>query len=341
MNVLDILHISGFSFRRKASTGGGEYAGPCPKCGGDDRFRVWPEGKGTGGNFWCRGCGWKGDAITLLMELKGLSFPEACQELSVAKSLAQMTYRSQIPSGPEWSPYKRRNVPRRWRERATLYALECHKRMMKSQKGLTFAKNRGLKTDTLKRFKIGWNHKDRFEIRRAWGLTPGRKIWLPKGLVLPGWRDSKVMRIKTRREKAEDEWGKYIAVSGGETGPMVLDGKPGKAVIVVESEIDALLISQDACDLVSTFALGSAQIRPDDEAWSLIKQAPLVFISLDYDRAGSKEWCNWWKPKVKNALSWPTPSEKDPGEYMMKGGNLREWIQAGLLQADRLKMQLT
>lgn len=50
-----------------------EMAGPCPKCGGKDRFRVWPETK----KFWCRQCGWKGDAVDFFAwkhstDMKGL-----------------------------------------------------------------------------------------------------------------------------------------------------------------------------------------------------------------------------------------------------------------------------
>jgi len=37
-----------YQVRLKHSTGT-EYAGPCPWCGGDDRFHVWEEG-----NYWCR-----------------------------------------------------------------------------------------------------------------------------------------------------------------------------------------------------------------------------------------------------------------------------------------------
>ncbi|WP_342452329.1 primase-helicase zinc-binding domain-containing protein [Desulfovibrio desulfuricans] len=39
-----------------------EFAGPCPECGGEDRFIVWPD-KPNGGGYWCRGCGRQGDAI--------------------------------------------------------------------------------------------------------------------------------------------------------------------------------------------------------------------------------------------------------------------------------------
>jgi DNA primase len=40
--------------RRVASTNGGEWAGPCPWCGGTDRFRVWPYAARP--RYWCRQC---------------------------------------------------------------------------------------------------------------------------------------------------------------------------------------------------------------------------------------------------------------------------------------------
>ena len=41
---VDLLALAGkmTSLRRVASSGGGEWAGPCPFCGGQDRFRVQP-----------------------------------------------------------------------------------------------------------------------------------------------------------------------------------------------------------------------------------------------------------------------------------------------------------
>src|SRR5262249_25466914 len=66
--------------KRVSSSGGGEYAGPCPFCGGTDRFRCWP----TKGRAWCRQCGWKGDAIQLLRDRDGLSFFEARRQLGLS-----------------------------------------------------------------------------------------------------------------------------------------------------------------------------------------------------------------------------------------------------------------
>jgi len=65
--------------KRVASTGGGEWAGPCPKCGGTDRLRVWDKKN----QFWCRQCGAKGDSIEFLKWTKGLSYADACRELNV------------------------------------------------------------------------------------------------------------------------------------------------------------------------------------------------------------------------------------------------------------------
>src|ERR687886_594278 len=50
----DLLGLIGTNTRLKkvAMTGGGEHAGPCPFCGGRDRFRVQP----ARGRWWCRGC---------------------------------------------------------------------------------------------------------------------------------------------------------------------------------------------------------------------------------------------------------------------------------------------
>lgn len=74
MTLLDILQARlPMQVKRTANRDGGEYHSACPKCGGEDRFMFWPEA----GNFYCRQCGWRGDGITILREIDGLSFHEA------------------------------------------------------------------------------------------------------------------------------------------------------------------------------------------------------------------------------------------------------------------------
>ena len=98
MNLLDHPSLAGL--KHVSSTDGGEWCGVCPKCGGRDRFHVWPN-KGASGKFWCRGCGWSGDGIQFLRDLEGLSYPEACRRLGTAPRTGRrpMVVTSKRPEG--------------------------------------------------------------------------------------------------------------------------------------------------------------------------------------------------------------------------------------------------
>src|SRR5215472_8964678 len=57
---------------------GSERIGPCPKCGGDDRFSI----NTSKQVFNCRGCGKGGDVIELVEHLDGCDFIAACTTLA-------------------------------------------------------------------------------------------------------------------------------------------------------------------------------------------------------------------------------------------------------------------
>ena len=58
--------------KRTSSSRGGQYNGPCPWCGGTDRFRVQPH-YGRYGFFACNQCRRSGTAIDYLMLRRGCS----------------------------------------------------------------------------------------------------------------------------------------------------------------------------------------------------------------------------------------------------------------------------
>jgi DNA primase len=66
----------GITLRRQ----GKELVGPCPRCGGDDRFAV----NTAKQIFNCRGCGAKGDVIDLVRFLDGCDFLPAVEKLAGA-----------------------------------------------------------------------------------------------------------------------------------------------------------------------------------------------------------------------------------------------------------------
>jgi DNA primase len=96
-------------------------------------------------------------------------------------------------------------------------------------------------------------------------------------------------------------------------------------VVVVESELDALLIQQEAGDLVYCIALGGSTRTPDLETHKLLQNTPQIFFCPDYYKAGAKAWIRWKQifPNIKRLLN---PSEKSPGDYFQSGGNNREWL---------------
>jgi|GEM_PF-1170764 len=70
--VLDLYISDGFNAAKETAR---EFSGPCPACGGKDRFRIWPEEN----RYWCRRCGVQGDSIQYLRDFHGLSFQEALE----------------------------------------------------------------------------------------------------------------------------------------------------------------------------------------------------------------------------------------------------------------------
>ena len=139
-----------------------------------------------------------------------------------------------------------------------------------------------------------------------------------------------LIRVKIRCSNPEKN-GRYRFIPGGSTAPGFW-GCIRSSLVVVESELDAILIKQEAADLVSAIALGSAVIRPDAETFALLSSARTVLQSTDNDEAGSKEAWGWWKAHVPAAVRWPIPAGlgKDPTEAFINGFPLKEWVYSGL-----------
>jgi DNA primase len=62
----------------KLNGGAVERCGPCPRCGGDDRFSI----NTAKGVFNCRGCGGKGDVIAFVQFMDNVDFTRAVETLT-------------------------------------------------------------------------------------------------------------------------------------------------------------------------------------------------------------------------------------------------------------------
>ena len=114
------------------SKGNGEYCGPCPSCGGRDRFLLWPEHKSgaAGGRFLCRGCGAQGDAVEFLRVFQNLTYREACEALRLEPRRA-VCHAAGKGTARGWSPEPERLPAAEWMERAAHFVATCTGGLMK------------------------------------------------------------------------------------------------------------------------------------------------------------------------------------------------------------------
>ena len=345
MNIKDLVEEIGLTPKRKASTKGGEYASPCPFCqDGKDRFLIWPSqvnqnGDYQGGRYLCRVCSQFGDAITFLRKIEKLSYKEACEKLKIEPKWAKDRHflKPQDPFPIAKEPFLL------WQDKALLFVNWCHHQLIKNPKSLDLLFQRGFTLDIIKKYKLGFNPKNFFRDREEWGLPIQKKedhslkkLWLPKGLVIPTFLAEKVIKLKIRRTdwKEDDSLPKYIEVSGSKSCPSIYGNPALKALLIIESEFDAILVQQFAEDLVCCIALGGSSKPLDLQTYKQIKACPLVLFLPDFDQAGRKALEKWmkWFPHLERIF---TPLEKSAGDAYLNGIDLREWLEGCLAESFR------
>lgn len=325
MNIKELIDNDGIKLTKQSHR---EFSGECPWCGGRDRLRVFPDEDG-GGSFWCRGCNKGGDAVQYHRLRTGKKYFDACYDLGVEPKFEQRKPKTDTPE-------KAVSPPLKWKKRAAEFVeLSCQ--ILSSDIGigiLEYLNSRGIEKNTAIAAHLGFNPIDRFYSREEWGLpeeintetSKPKTVWIPSGLVIPCFSCGEPIRIRIRRTEQSDS--RYVVVSGSSKQPMRLG--TFNRVMVVESDLDAMVVSQEAGDLLSVVSLGSASLRPDAETHSYLKDASSIFLSLDYDQAGAaqtKWWAGHYGSKIKR---WPVPAGKDPGEAYQAGINIREWAEAGI-----------
>jgi DNA primase len=334
MNLLDL--INGYTTLRKvAATHGGEYAGPCPFCGGRDRFRVWPTSERPG--WWCRQCDRKGDALQFLRDREDLTFREACERLG--HPLPNMPRRRPVVTPPSLA----QPPGEPWRARAQAFVEACE-RALWSPAGAevrAYLRGRGLQDDTLQAAHIGYHAEGRHEPWELWGVTPEpprKGIWLPRGVVFPWWSGGMLWRVTFRRlaslGTAIHELGKvdghsHFMVKGSANLLYNIDlVRPNAPAMLVEAPLDALSIIQEAGDLVAAVAASTSWGRL--ERWiGRLALASVVLLSFDADNAGESAAAWWWKALGKRAKRWQ-PYWDDPNGMLKDGANIRTWVREGL-----------
>lgn len=352
MNVLEETTNKGSQMKKVSSRDGGEYHGPCPSCGGNDRFHVWPEQNDGDGSYWCRGCKKAGDLIQFFIDFDGMSYPDACRRAGKDPKSPEI-HRNFTP-GVEKQPVKNEFSPKiydnpcdLWQQKAAAFVGYCHEKLLDDQYQLAYLAGRGIKMESVIHFQLGYNPgnngKDYFRPREAWGLpseisdktNKPKKLWIPRGIVIPYLSVDGVVRIRIRRENLNPgEKNRYYIVPGSGMSPMMINPER-RAHLVIEAELDAILVSQDAGDLVGCLAMGSSHTKPDEKSYDILKRSFCIINALDYDDAGSGG-SDWWSDEFRQSRRRPVSFGKDPGDLVSAGMEIRPWVIGNLPDALRL-----
>ncbi len=329
------------NLKRVASTRGGEWAGPCPFCGGKDRFRVWPEARPRA-RFWCRGCGRQGDAAQYVSYRDEVDFVEACRRLGIADTRTSQATRIGRLGAPKSSLAGPRRLeeardeppPAAWRKRAEEFCTQATETLWTPEacRALDFLHRRGLADDTIRQFGLGYNPVERYDKAEAWGLTNGRHIRLPRAVTIPGWVSGELWYVQLRLPPKVGRAGKpkYSLLSGSRPALFGADSlAEHDTAIVVEGEFDAILLSQEAGDLCAVVTMGSAVFHPSGRWLKELRQAKRVIACFDTDEAGRHASAAIADALHSVEVARP-PVGKDLTEAWQKGVNLREWVRMQL-----------
>ena len=353
--------ISGQDFKKVASGSqrGPEHHGPCPVCGGRDRFHIWPE-QGEGGTWWCRGCDKGGDLIEYYRHAEGMSYRDACVAAGVeARRYDPLTGPSLRPDRTPrgFAPARTAAAPELWQGHAAKFAEHCHLALLTNDQQLAWLAARGIDAATISQYGLGWLDADAWRPRESWGLPTvkradgkPKKLWLPRGLVIPQWQGSTVERLRIRRPDTGPDELKYYVVPGSGREPYTTTDQ-ADAWIIVEAELDALTLAAAIGDLVGIMAMGNATAKPTARAWPLLQEAVHISVALDNDqpridpRSGERKpgagtaAAQWWLDALATAERTPIVGGKDPGEAYQAGVDLRAWALAGLPPRFRMRAE--
>ena len=335
-------------------TGAGWWAGPCPFCGGVDRFTL--KQTASGWRWFCRHCG--GDRyhtpVDYIMQRQACTFPSALAWIN-----GMSTNHSTVDFTPDKSGVKSTKITTTtssigdlpmeedkgiWQARGLAYLQACKAALWTEpgEQALNWLHLRGLKDDTLHHYHIGYNPKDAYDPLPLWGFpepTGGGRhaVWLPRGIVIPCWEDSQLWYLKTRRpltrvqERKSQQ--KYVKVKGSQAGLFGAWNLRGAwLAVLTEGELDCMLLDLQAGDLAGVATLGSATDRINRldlstwGKWLLYVAHFLVAYDLDVPGEKGLHALVSFTKRAHQAVLPTLPGVKDITDFHLAGGDLGDWL---------------
>lgn len=245
----------------------GEWAGPCPMCGGDDRFHVRADG------WFCRHCKnepWQ-DAIELVRALESCSFNDAMARMAGNAFALPPEQRRSVAS------FSKKEQPADWAAKAGAVLATAQEALYsdKDTRGAEYLTRRGLTPATWQRFGLGYAL---CSLPGTWNAETKECTYEPQpAILLPWYAGRRLVAVRYRflevhtyiDARKNEQTNKQGARFGSEFSGRVFGGQAlarvceeKRTLVICEGEINAMSIYQVAGETsVDVLSLGSESQR--------------------------------------------------------------------------------
>jgi hypothetical protein len=318
--------------------------GPCPMCGGEDRFNVKDD------RLWmCRHCSPNGkysDAIGLVKALHNVDYPTALRILGADNQQYQQQRRVDLNRVPGKSTPRLQVTENAGAWKTPAWQLGANSLLDRAIPALRpdtnawryLTESRGLHHAVILRHQLGYLDSD---CEMMWGES---RVFAYRGIVIP-WeqpQDAESYYRLNIRLSPDDQRGKYKQVAGGTNHGMYIASRvnAGEPAIIVEGEFDALLLKSELTrwaertrrrvpplGIVATGATGASRIMQ----WvMMLRRASVVLVAFDDDanQAGERGARFWLDnlPHAKRVI----PTHHDITDMWRAGLDVVRWVREAI-----------
>ncbi len=303
----------------------------CPFHGEDSpSFKVFHDTN----KYYCFGCGAQGDAVTWLQKTEGLGFRTVVQQIHRAAEQAPNAVVVRNPA----STARTRTPDDKWQLAAQRFVEQCERELWSGhgQRQREYLSQRGLTDETVRIARLGYNQHGFALSPGEWGLPADMQMssrYVGVGIIIPWYIDGKLWAVNRRQhlnpEQEKEGVPRYIMLRGSKKGLYQIGAFDlSRPLVLVEGEIDALTVHQEAGDLVTVAATGSVSGARAEQWRALLAQAPLVLLAFNADVQGD-EGAEYWLKQLPNARRW-RPLVDDVNTMHQRNFPIHRWVEIGL-----------
>lgn len=307
-----------------------EYSGPCPKCGGSDRFHC------TETTWFCRNCNPLGngkahDVISLLQWAEGLTFVDACHALSSGYTPTVTHARPAAQAHPVNAWNEQYQIAEARKAHSTLIG----QRTDEARAALVYLQGRTIDLTTINAFKIGVRQSS---LPGTWDKAKNLLTYPKQASISLPWFDQSGALIAVKYRFLADHT--YTNVGG----KMVTNNKTSKGnfsghvfgwqAIKGPDVVDTLIICEGEMNCLSIWQAGNGTIDTlSTGTESMIEHLPQPVIDLAQRYRNVIVWAD--RREVARAAAAALPGAASMRSHVTpsypKGMDANDTLKAGLL----------